>query len=193
MPTLSRWRTGHAQPADIQKQNERSVLIDGLGVGIVTGVSTFLSVFLTRLGASPFLVGLLTALPALTGMLLAIPAGRFLERQRNMAPWYSWPRAMVQGSFVVMGLIPFFVSQQITVYAVIIIWALVTIPQTIVNITFTVVMGAVAGPRRRLHLQETFSDVVKTDKTGLSKTAHTRWMISAFANFLPGSTIFRLA
>ena len=44
-----------------------------------------------------------------------------------------------------------------------------------------------------LHLQETFSDVVKTDKTGLSKTAHTRWMISAFANFLPGSTIFRLA
>ena len=44
-----------------------------------------------------------------------------------------------------------------------------------------------------VHLQETFSDVVKTDKTGLSKTAHTRWMISAFANFLPGSTIFRLA
>ena len=46
---------------------------------------------------------------------------------------------------------------------------------------------------QRLHLQETFSDVVKTDKTGLSKTAHTRWMFSAFANFLPGSTIFRLA
>ena len=45
----------------------------------------------------------------------------------------------------------------------------------------------------QVHLQETFSDVVKTDKTGLSKTAHTRWMISAFANFLPGSTIFRLA
>ena len=51
--------------------------------------------------------------------------------------------------------------------------------------------GAIAGTP--LHLQETFSDVVKTDKTGLSKTAHTRWMISAFANFLPGSTIFRLA
>ena len=47
--------------------------------------------------------------------------------------------------------------------------------------------------RNHVHLQETFSDVVKTDKTGLSKTAHTRWMISAFANFLPGSTIFRLA
>ena len=54
--------------------------------------------------------------------------------------------------------------------------------------------GRAEGLREgQLHLQETFSDVVKTDKTGLSKTAHTRWMISAFANFLPGSTIFRLA
>ena len=52
---------------------------------------------------------------------------------------------------------------------------------------------AIDGRRRLVHLQKTFSDVVKTDKTGLSKTAHTRWMISAFANFLPGSTIFRLA
>ena len=52
---------------------------------------------------------------------------------------------------------------------------------------------ALAGGMILMHLQETFSDVVKTDKTGLSKTAHTRWMISAFANFLPGSTIFRLA
>ena len=63
------------------------------------------------------------------------------------------------------------------------------------------VVGAARGNGRpagsmgahMVHLQETFSDVVKTDKTGLSKTAHTRWMISAFANFLPGSTIFRLA
>ena len=52
---------------------------------------------------------------------------------------------------------------------------------------------ASSGGAGILHLQETFSDVVKTDKTGLSKTAHTRWMISAFAHFLPGSTIFRLA
>ncbi|ABU59368.1 MFS transporter [Roseiflexus castenholzii] len=152
MPVLFGWRARLNQPADIQKQNERSVLIDGIGVGIVTGVSTFLGVFLTRLGASPFLVGLITALPALTGMLLAIPAGRFLERQRNMAPWYSIPRAMVQGSFILMGLIPFFANQQATTYAIIIIWALATIPQTIVNITFAVVMGAVAGPRRRQYL-----------------------------------------
>ena len=57
----------------------------------------------------------------------------------------------------------------------------------------TIINVGIVGAGNIVHLQETFSDVVKTDKTGLSKTAHTRWMISAFANFLPGSTIFRLA
>ena len=60
-------------------------------------------------------------------------------------------------------------------------------------ITFLLLLQIAGVQHSIMHLQETFSDVVKTDKTGLSKTAHTRWMISAFANFLPGSTIFRLA
>ena len=61
------------------------------------------------------------------------------------------------------------------------------------RMTVGTIIGLLAAGHSIVHLQETFSDVVKTDKTGLSKTAHTRWMISAFANFLPGSTIFRLA
>jgi Na+/melibiose symporter-like transporter len=143
---------GDDNPTDIQKRNVRSVIIDGIGVGIVTGVSSFLAVFLVRLGASPVLVGLLTSMPALTGMLLAIPIGRFLERQHNMVPWYSRARALVQASFVLMGLVPFFLGNQEAALAIIVIWALVTVPQTVVGITFTVVMSAVAGPRMRQYL-----------------------------------------
>ncbi len=139
-------------PADVRQRNIRSVLIDGIGVGIVSGVSSFLAVFLVRLGASPFLVGLLTSMPALAGMLLAIPLGRFLERQRNMVPWYSRARALVQASFALMGVVPFLFGMQEAAVAIIVIWALVTVPQTIVNITFTVVMGAVAGPRERQYV-----------------------------------------
>ncbi len=152
---IARWFTQIGQtlaPTDTQGRNVRSVLIDGIGVGIVAGVVTFLAVFLTRLGASPLLVGLLTAMPAFTGMLLAIPVSRFLERQRNVAPWYSRARVLVQGSYMLIGLTPFLVPLQYTPYAIIAIAALVTIPQTIVNITFTVVMGAVAGPRQRQYL-----------------------------------------
>jgi hypothetical protein len=79
-------------PANTQQRNVRNVLIDGIGVGLVTGVATFLSVFLVRLGASPFMISLLTSMPALTGMILAIPVGRLLERQRNIVPWYSRAR-----------------------------------------------------------------------------------------------------
>lgn len=141
------------KPADQQQRNMRSVLIDGVGVGIVSGAVSFLGVFLVRLGASSLLVGLLTALPALTGMLLALPVGRFLERQHNMAPWYSRARVLVQSSYAIIGLIPFLMGAgNATAIAIVIVWAIATIPQTIVNITFTIVMGAVAGPRQRQFL-----------------------------------------
>ncbi len=140
-------------PTSQREHNMRSVLIDGIGVGIVTGAASFLSVFLVRLGASSLLVSLLTSLPALAGMLLALPLGRFLERQRNLVPWYSRARVLVQGSYALIGLVPFLIANgSSTAIAIIVIWAIATIPQTIVNITFTIVMGAVAGPRQRQYL-----------------------------------------
>jgi len=146
---LGRWL---ARPASVEERNVRNVLIDGMGVGLVSGVSTFLPVFLVRLGATPFLIGLLTAMPALTGMLLAIPVGRLLERQRNIVPWYSRARVWVLGSYALTGLVPFLFPLDDAPIPIIAIWAIATVPQTIVNVAFTVVMGAVAGPNRRYYL-----------------------------------------
>jgi len=83
------------RPRTVAERNVRAVLVDGIGVGIATGVGSFLAIFLVRLGASGLLIGLLTSLPALTGALLAVPIGRFLERQRNIVPWYSGMRVWV--------------------------------------------------------------------------------------------------
>jgi MFS family permease len=141
-----------ARPGSVAERNVRNVLIDGMGVGLVQGVATFLSVFLVRLGASPFMVGLLTSMPALTGMILAVPVGRMLERQRNIVPWYSRARVWVLGSYALTGLVPFFVPLDLAPIAIIAIWAIATVPQTIVNVAFTVVMAAVAGPNRRYYL-----------------------------------------
>ncbi|MFL5800681.1 MAG: MFS transporter [Roseiflexaceae bacterium] len=146
---LARWLT---RPANVQERNVRNVLIDGIGVGLVSGVSTFLSVFLVRLGASPFLVGLLTSMPALTGIILAIPVGRLLERQRNIVPWYSRARVWVLGSYALTGLVPFLFPREVAPIPIIAIWAVATVPQAIVNVAFTIVMGAVAGPNRRYYL-----------------------------------------
>src|SRR4029453_5602767 len=146
---LGRWLT---RPANVQQRNVRNVLIDGMGVGLVQGVATFLSVFLVRLGASPFMVGLLTSMPALTGMILAVPGGRMPERQRNIVPWYSRARVWVLGSYALTGLVPFFFPLDLAPIAIIVIWAFAPVPQTIVNVAFTIVMGAVAGPNRRYYL-----------------------------------------
>jgi Na+/melibiose symporter-like transporter len=58
----------------------------------------------------------------------------------------------VQATYALTGLLPFFLPIGYVPTAVIVLWAIATIPQTIVNITFTVVMGAAAGPQRRQQL-----------------------------------------
>jgi predicted MFS family arabinose efflux permease len=150
--TIGRLLTWVTSPRTVEERNIRNVLIDGIGVGIASGIGTFLSVFLVRLGATSFQVGLLTAMPALTGMLFAIPVSRYLERQRNIVPWYSRARFLVLSSYVLTGFVPFLVPTSVAPLVIIGIWAAVTIPQTIVNVAFTVVMGGVAGPNRRFFL-----------------------------------------
>lgn len=137
------------RPRTLAERNVRNVLIDGVGVGIVTGVGSFLPVFLARLGASSLLVGLLTSLPALTGAILAVPIGRFLEGQRNVVRWYSGMRIWVLWSYALFGLLPFVLPLAAVPWSVIVIWALVTVPSTVVNVAFTLVMGGVAGPKNR--------------------------------------------
>ena len=85
-PAQSRLWTVLFHPATPEQRNQRNVLIDGIGVGITAGVGSFLSVFLVRLGATDFQVGLLTAMPALTGMLLAMPVGEFLPHRAVVRP-----------------------------------------------------------------------------------------------------------
>lgn len=136
---------------DVQSQNIRRVLIDGIGVGIASAAAPYLPVFLTRLGADNFAIGLLTSMPALAGLIFAVPLGNFLARRLNIVPWYSLSRFLVVLCYTLTGLAPFFVADY-TVLMILLIWALATIPQTIVNVGFTVVMAGVAGPEGRFYL-----------------------------------------
>jgi MFS family permease len=136
---------------DQKSTNMRRVLIDGVGVGFASAASPFLPVLLTRLGAENFAVGLLTSLPALAGLLFALPIGHFLQRQRQIVPWFSAARLMVIASYAAMGLIPL-VFTDLRIEAILTVWAFVTIPNTVVNVAFTVVMANVAGPEGRFYL-----------------------------------------
>ena len=89
----------------IQKRNFRNVQIDGIGVSISNVSSPFLPVFLTRLGASNFQVGLLTSMPGVTGLILALIVGRFLQTRRNVVPWYSLSRLLVILCYALTGIL----------------------------------------------------------------------------------------
>jgi hypothetical protein len=147
-----KWFSTPQSTTQIDKGNFVNVQIDAIGVGLASAAAPFLPVYLTRLGASTFEVGLLTSMPALTGLLLSIPLGQYLQRQKNIVPVFSKARLLVILSYTLTGLLSFFLFQHSAVVGILGVWALATIPQTLLAISFTVVMSKVAGPVGRYEL-----------------------------------------
>lgn len=152
MSFITRYYSNSQLTNPTDKQNYRNVQVDAVGVALANAAAFFLPVFLQELSASNFQVGLLTSMPAFTGLLLAIPLGRFLQSKANVVPWFSTARLMVILCYALSGLVTMIVPAQWRVMAVLAIWAIATLPQTIVSITFSVVMNAVAGPKGRFDL-----------------------------------------
>jgi hypothetical protein len=135
-----------------RQRNFRYVQIDAIAIGLANAATPYLPVFLTRLGATYIQVGLLSSMPGVTGLLLAIAIGRFLQRQRNIVPWFSLSRLLYVSSYALTGLISLLLPPAYSVIGILIIWALATLPQTMLAVAFSVVMNAVAGPEGRYEL-----------------------------------------
>ncbi len=128
----------------IERHNYRVVQLDSVAMGVVAAATPFLPVFLARLGGSNFEVGLLTTLPALGGLLFAIPFGQVIQRRRNVVPWYSRSRLIANmGYLTIAGVV--LLGAPLAVPMLLLVWALVTIPSTIGQVSFSVVMDAAAG------------------------------------------------
>ncbi|MGD0879646.1 MAG: MFS transporter [Anaerolineales bacterium] len=137
---------------EIRKRNFRNVQVDAVGVGLASAAAPFLPVFLTRLGASNFQVGLLTSMPGVAGLVLAFFVGRFLQTRRKIVPWFSISRLMVLSSYALTGLVTLLIPRSGAVVSTLAIWAFATLPQTALSVCFTVVMNAVAGREGRYAL-----------------------------------------
>lgn len=147
-----RWSVAPPGVSGVQRKNFINVQIDAIGIGLSATAAQYLPVFLTRLGASNFEVGLLSSMPAVTGLLLAIPVGRFLQRRRQIVPWFSLARLLVVACYALTGLVTMLVPLPLRVGGVLAIWAAATLPQIVVMVAFSVVMNAVAGPGKRYDL-----------------------------------------
>src|SRR3990172_1508353 len=144
--------TSAEDPNQLQKRNFRYVQIDAIGVSVSNVASPFLPVFLTRLGATNFQVGLLSSMPGMTGLVLAILVGRFLRTRRDIVPWYSLSRLMVILCYALTGILTLLIPEKFVIISTLLIWAFATLPQTALAVAFSVVMNAVAGPEGRYAL-----------------------------------------
>ncbi|MGC9348374.1 MAG: MFS transporter [Anaerolineae bacterium] len=136
----------------VQRKNFARVQFDALGVGLAMAVNPFLAVFLTRLGASNVQVGLLSSIPGFAGLLLAFVMGQFLERRRNIVPWYSAARGIRLAAFALTGILAFLLPREHTVVAILGLWLVASVPMALLSVAFTVTMNAIAGARGRYAL-----------------------------------------
>ncbi|MFO7697716.1 MAG: MFS transporter [Anaerolineae bacterium] len=108
-------------------------------------------IFLVRLGASHLILGLVSSLPAVAGMLLAVPAGQLLARSRNIVRLVSVARALCYFSFALIGLVPFLMTR-FQPEIVVTVWAISAVPQVLVFVGITAIIGMTAGPDGRFLL-----------------------------------------
>lgn len=149
LPQALAYKWQQITPRTVEDRNILYVTLDGIALGFTMAASTFLSVFVIRLGASAFWVSLLTSLPALVNLFLAMPMARFLERQRQIVPIFAWSRLLAHSAYVITGLVPFFLQGRIAGEAIVIVWGLVAVLASLANLGFTLVMGRAVSRERR--------------------------------------------
>lgn len=117
--------------------------------GVLSGISsTFTSIFALRLGASNFLIGLLTSLPALMNILFLIPAARLVERESDKKKVLLASGFLMRFPVFLLALVPL-LSPRLQAGAIVYITALGTIPAAMSTISFTSTLAEVVAPQDR--------------------------------------------
>jgi MFS family permease len=127
--------------------------MDVFWFGIFVGSTmTFISVYLTRLGASSFQIGLLTAAPAIVGLIISLPVGRWLEGRSYIHTTFQlavWHRS----SYLLTVLLPLLISSYIIqIWAMVISVSLISIIGASIIVAFNAMFAEVVPSDIRAHV-----------------------------------------
>lgn len=136
----------------VTRRNYELIQADSVVSGLIIATMTFVPVFFVRSGASAFEVGLITTLPAVGGLLLAMPFGRLLERTTRLTRWWARSRLLTNAAYGALALVVAVVAPAFVIPVALAVIALSTLPQTLTQVVFPLVMDGVAGPRGRFDL-----------------------------------------
>lgn len=133
---------------NVDDWNAHYLYIEIAWLGIAIATLSFNSVFAVRLGASDFLVGMVSALPPLITALFTLPSARWLEGQRNLMPALVKSIVGYRLGFLAMALMPSVVHNQ-QALALVIIIGLMNMAFGPINIAFNAIFAAVVPEGRR--------------------------------------------
>ena len=118
------------------RHNFFHMYLDIASWGFYTGSTiVFLTVYAARAGATTQQIGLMSAGPALISLILSIPAGLFARRYvpKQIVTVSAFIARMLLLGYVVIPLLP---DENLRINALLVLTALIAIPNTLLNITF---------------------------------------------------------
>jgi hypothetical protein len=142
-------RGDRSAPLPPERHNERVLYAEVFFQSIAgAGALSFLAVFLVRLGAPNWLVGLHTSLPALVTILAILPVGAFVRRQRNLVRVVNVARLIYRSAVASFGLLVY-LPAAVAPFLLVAVESLVAIPGAALNVASTTILGRATTPRRR--------------------------------------------
>ena len=105
--------------------------------GVLSGSTVnFLNVYATRLGATAFQIGLISAVPAVVSLLFAIPAGRWLEAHA-MGRAVFWTSVFYRIGFLCFIPLPWLLGAQGQIWALVVLNLMMGIPLVALSVGFS--------------------------------------------------------
>ena len=130
------------------------------------GALSFLAVFLVRLDAPNWLVGLNTSLPALMKIIVVLPIGAWVQRQPNLIHIVNRTRFIFRGTIAGFALLPY-LPRSVAPFVMVAVWAIASIPDAALYISWTTIMGQVTTPQRRARMLSTRQAIMGLFAAGL--------------------------
>ena len=117
--------------------------------GMLAGSSmAFAAIYITRLGAEAWQIGLLNAGPALMGLLVTLPVGRWLHG-RPLGKAVFATAVLQRLPYALWFMLPLLAAPQGQIWSYIVLTLLMTIPGTALSVGFNALYAAAVPPEQR--------------------------------------------
>jgi len=134
---------------DYLKSNIRHLIWDIGWWGLLNGSTlSFMTIYAARIGANTNQIGLITAMPAAVNLILALPAGSWLKN-RPIDRSVFWTGVFQRIFYFFMVFIPFFMSDLLQVWMLILFTLLMSVPGSAVAVGFNALFASAIPARYR--------------------------------------------